>query len=114
MSATRGDLNIEVVVAKVENQFTFLTGLCYPFYWLYKATVITDLLYYFQTLDSATRQELEATLKKFAKKGENVLIKFKEDPSIIGGMIVSIGDRYVDLSTASKMKRYSNILKSAV
>lgn len=82
MSATRGDLNVEVVVAK--------------------------------TLDSATRQELETTLKKFAKKGENVLIKFKEDPSIIGGMIVSIGDRYVDMSTASKMKRYSDILKSSV
>lgn len=57
------------------------------------------------------RQELEVTLKKFAKKGEHVLLNYKIDPSIIGGMIVSVGDKYVDLSTASKLKRYSDVLK---
>lgn len=32
----------------------------------------------------------------------------------MGGMIVSIGDKYVDLSTASKLKKYSDILKDSV
>jgi len=36
------------------------------------------------------------------------------DPSILGGMIVSIGDKYVDMSTAAKIKRYSNLIESAV
>lgn len=58
------------------------------------------------------KQELESTLKKFAKKDENVFIKYKVDPEILGGMIVSVGDRYVDMSTASKVKKYSDILKS--
>lgn len=65
-----------------------------------------------QALDASTKQELEATLKKFAKKNENVFITYKVDPAIIGGMVVSLGDKYVDMSTASKVKKYSEILKS--
>ncbi|KAK7602874.1 hypothetical protein V9T40_006848 [Parthenolecanium corni] len=65
-----------------------------------------------QALDASTKQELEATLKKFAKKNENVFIRYKVDPAIIGGMVVSLGDKYVDMSTASKVKKYSEILKS--
>ncbi|XP_046670408.1 ATP synthase subunit O, mitochondrial [Homalodisca vitripennis] len=56
-------------------------------------------------LDDATKQELQAALKSFAKKGENILLQTKVDPNIIGGMIVSIGDKYVDMSIASKIKK---------
>lgn len=65
-------------------------------------------------MDDATRKELEPALKKFAKKGENIITKFKVDPTILGGLIVSIGDKYVDMSIASKVKQYSDLLKSAV
>ncbi|KAG8249868.1 ATP synthase subunit O, mitochondrial [Homalodisca vitripennis] len=64
-------------------------------------------------LDDATKQELQAALKSFAKKGENILLQTKVDPNIIGGMIVSIGDKYVDMSIASKIKKYSEIIQSA-
>ncbi|XKL62065.1 hypothetical protein PGB90_001898 [Kerria lacca] len=67
-----------------------------------------------QKLESDILQELEATLKKFAKKNEKVQISYKIKPEIMGGMIVSIGDKYVDLSTASKLKKYSDILKDSV
>lgn len=36
------------------------------------------------------------------------------DPSLIGGMQVSIGDRYIDMSMANKIKNYTNLLKQAV
>jgi len=65
-------------------------------------------------LDADLRKELETVLGSFTKKGENIILQTKVDPDIIGGMIVSIGDKYVDLSTASKIKKYSDILKSTV
>ena len=43
----------------------------------------------------------------------NILF-FQVDPTLIGGMIVNIGDRYVDMSMASKIKAYTNLIKEAV
>nr|ABM55610.1 putative mitochondrial ATP synthase O subunit [Maconellicoccus hirsutus] len=82
MSAHRGDLVVEVTLAKA--------------------------------IDDSIKQELQAVLQKFAKKGEKLILNYKINPDILGGMIVSIGDRYVDMSTASKVKKYSDILKSSV
>jgi len=65
-------------------------------------------------LDAALQQELEAALKLFVKSGQTIQIKTKVDPSILGGMVVSIGDKYVDMSTAAKIKRYSDLIQSAV
>lgn len=48
------------------------------------------------------------------KSGQAILLTTKVDPSIIGGMIVSIGDRYVDMSVASKIKKYSEIISTPV
>lgn len=65
-------------------------------------------------LDAAQKQKLESVLKSFLKPNESVFITTKVDPSIIGGMIVSIGDRYVDMSVASKIKKYTEIISVAV
>lgn len=65
-------------------------------------------------LDDATKKEVEASLKKFAKANQKILMTTKVDPSIIGGLIVTIGDKYVDMSIASKIKKYQAILQAAV
>lgn len=65
-------------------------------------------------LDDETKKQLETVLKAFAKKGENVILELKVDPAIIGGMIVSIGDNYVDMSVSSKIKKYTDIITEAV
>ena len=65
-------------------------------------------------LDQAQRQSLEAALKKFLKGNESIQLTAKVDPSLIGGMIVSIGDKYVDMSVASKVKKYTELISSAV
>ncbi|KPJ19788.1 ATP synthase subunit O, mitochondrial [Papilio machaon] len=64
-------------------------------------------------LDQAQRQSLEAALKKFLKGNESIQLTAKVDPSLIGGMIVSIGDKYVDMSVASKVKKYTEIISAA-
>jgi len=60
------------------------------------------------------QQELEAALKGFVKSGQSLLITTSVDPSIVGGLIVSIGDKYCDMSTATKIKKYTEIIKAAV
>jgi len=67
-----------------------------------------------KALDGPLQQELEAALKSFAKSGQSILITKTVDPSIVGGLIVSIGDKYCDMSTASKIKKYSDIIRAAV
>ncbi|XP_023016173.2 ATP synthase subunit O, mitochondrial [Leptinotarsa decemlineata] len=65
-------------------------------------------------LDSDQKQKLQAVLKSFLKPKETINLTTKVDPSIIGGMIVSVGDRYVDMSVASKIKKYTEIISAAV
>ncbi|CAH1373246.1 hypothetical protein MTP99_014672 [Tenebrio molitor] len=65
-------------------------------------------------LDAAQKQKLEAVLKTFVKSKETIFLTARVDPGIIGGMVVSIGDRYVDMSVASKIKKYKEILTAPV
>nr|AOR07092.1 mitochondrial ATP synthase subunit OSCP-like precursor [Enchytraeus cf. crypticus SL-2017] len=65
-------------------------------------------------LDQTYLKELRTTLEGFLKKGEVLQLETKVDPSLIGGMVVNIGDKYVDMSTASKIKLYTNVIKQAI
>ena len=65
-------------------------------------------------LDDKSRNELDTVLKQFSKKGEKITVETTVDPSIMGGMIVEIGDRYIDMSIASKIKTYTDILTTNV
>lgn len=65
-------------------------------------------------LDAEQKQNLQRVLKAFLKAGQSIQLSTKVDPSIIGGMVVSIGDRYVDMSVASKIKKYSDIISTPV
>ncbi|XP_072932755.1 ATP synthase subunit O, mitochondrial [Epargyreus clarus] len=65
-------------------------------------------------LDQAQRQNLEAALKKFLKGNQTLHLTAKVDPALIGGMVVSIGDKYVDMSVASKVKKYTELISAAV
>jgi len=65
-------------------------------------------------LDGPLQQELEAALKTFVKSGQSIVLKTKVDPTIMGGLIVSIGDKYVDMSTASKIKKYTDLIQAAI
>jgi len=65
-------------------------------------------------LDGPLQQELEGALKAFVKSGQSIIIKTRVDPSILGGMVVSIGDKYVDMSTAAKIKKYTDLIQAAI
>ncbi|XP_066563088.1 ATP synthase peripheral stalk subunit OSCP, mitochondrial [Amia ocellicauda] len=64
-----------------------------------------------QPLDPANLAELQTALNGFLQKGEILKLEAKSDPSILGGMIVSIGDKYVDMSTKTKIQKLTKIMK---
>ena len=67
-----------------------------------------------KALDAATLKEVTAALSEFLQKGQSLKISTKVDPSIVGGLVVVIGDRYIDMSLASKIERYTTLLKQPV
>nr|CAB3224526.1 ATP synthase subunit O, mitochondrial [Phallusia mammillata] len=72
-----------------------------------------------QALDAKQRKEIQAALAKFVKANEKVVMTEKVDSSIMGGMIVDIGDeytnmKYIDMSTSSKIKVYLDLIKQPV
>ncbi|ESO89109.1 hypothetical protein LOTGIDRAFT_183079 [Lottia gigantea] len=65
-------------------------------------------------LDNSQQKEVQTILNSFLKKGETLLLEMKVDPSIMGGMTVTVGDKFVDMSFSTKYNTYSNLLKQAV
>uniref|UniRef100_A0A8C2K3I8 ATP synthase peripheral stalk subunit OSCP, mitochondrial n=1 Tax=Cyprinus carpio TaxID=7962 RepID=A0A8C2K3I8_CYPCA len=64
-----------------------------------------------QPLDEANLAELKTALNGFLAKGETIKLETKSDPSILGGMIVSIGDKYVDMSTKTKVQKLTKLIR---
>jgi len=56
---------------------------------------------------------LSSSFQSFLKGNESLKITSRVDPSIIGGLIVSIGDKYVDMSIATKVKLYTDVIQTA-
>merc|ERR1711963_473639 len=65
-------------------------------------------------LTATEMSELKSVLNGFLSKGESLLLTTEVDPSIIGGMKIQIADKYVDMSMASKIKAYTDLIKQAV
>jgi F-type H+-transporting ATPase subunit O len=65
-------------------------------------------------LDNSQLKELQAVLQTFVKKGNSLKLETRVDSSLIGGLVVELGDRYVDLSISSKLKVYDRIVKETL
>ncbi|XP_012681983.1 ATP synthase subunit O, mitochondrial [Clupea harengus] len=64
-----------------------------------------------QALDEASLADLKVALNGFLAKGQTINLVTKSDPSILGGMIVSIGDNYVDMSTKTKVQKLTKLIR---
>lgn len=68
-----------------------------------------------QPLEAKVRSQLEASIKKnFIKSGQKLILVSKVNPSIIGGLIVEVGDKTVDMSVASKLKKINLAISEAI
>merc|ERR1711973_11819 len=62
-------------------------------------------------LEDSSASQLNTALQKFVKPTETLIISTNIDPTLIGGMVINIGEYYIDMSTATKVKRMSSALK---
>ncbi|XP_062061669.1 LOW QUALITY PROTEIN: ATP synthase subunit O, mitochondrial [Lepus europaeus] len=63
-------------------------------------------------LEEATLSELKTVLKSFLSQGQVLKLEVKTDPSIMGGMIVRIGEKYVDMSAKTKIQKLSKAMRA--
>lgn len=105
-------VNFMSVVAE-ENRLKRSTGIIKAFNTIMRAvrgevdcTVTTA-----QPMDASSEEELRATLQKFVKPTETLMVTTATNPELIGGMVINMGEYYIDLSTSTKVKRISAALK---
>ncbi|KAL6083362.1 hypothetical protein STEG23_011768 [Scotinomys teguina] len=65
----------------------------------------------FQPLDEAILSELKTVLQSFLSQGQILKLEVKTDPSIMGGMIVRIGEKYVDMSAKTKIQKLGKAIR---
>nr|XP_004654516.1 ATP synthase subunit O, mitochondrial [Jaculus jaculus] len=65
-------------------------------------------------LEDAVLSELKTVLKSFLSQGQILKLEVKTDPSIMGGMIVRIGEKYVDMSAKSKIQKLSKSMRELI
>ncbi|XP_019601631.2 ATP synthase peripheral stalk subunit OSCP, mitochondrial [Rhinolophus sinicus] len=60
-------------------------------------------------LDEVTFSELKMVLKSFLHKHQILKLEVKTDPSIMGGVIMRIGEKYVDMTAKTKIQKLSRV-----
>lgn len=73
-------------------------------------TVITSA----EPLDDAEQKEVEASLKKLVEPGQTLLVSNKVDPGVIGGMVIELGDKHIDLSVSRRLRDIEKLLSEAI
>ncbi|KAK9363254.1 OSCP/delta subunit of ATPase [Lipomyces starkeyi] len=96
--------------------------------------LLSEVIEKFNTLMSAYKGEVEATItsaapldskilsriesaiskSQFVGAGKKLKVSNKVNPDILGGLIVEVGDRTVDLSVSSKISRLNALINEAV
>lgn len=63
-------------------------------------------------LNDKERETLEAKLRK--RFGENLAFQYREDPSILGGLIVRVGDTLLDYSLRSRLEELRGRIEAVI
>ena len=65
-------------------------------------------------LTAKQRKQLESSFSSFIKSGETLKPTYHVDPQLMGGLTVQIGDKFMDLSSATKINRMHKMLSESV
>ena len=67
-----------------------------------------------EDLTKAQLANVTASLKNFVEEGKTVVLTTKVNPEILGGLTVQVGDRYMDLSINTKIKKMKGLLSNNI
>jgi F-type H+-transporting ATPase subunit O len=65
-------------------------------------------------LSPAELEDIKSALKGYLKAGQSLKVEQKVDRSIIGGIVVDIQDKHIDLSIDTKIKQMEKLLAEAI
>ncbi|CEL00693.1 ATP synthase delta subunit-domain-containing protein [Aspergillus pseudodeflectus] len=116
--ADKGDILKNFLATLAENnRLGLLGGVCDKFAALMSAhrgeieLIITSA----QELDNKTLNRLEKAVSKSEfSQGKKLKVVPKVNPDIVGGLVVEIGDRTIDLSVSSKINKLNKALTDAL
>ncbi|MGE5553922.1 MAG: F0F1 ATP synthase subunit delta [Betaproteobacteria bacterium] len=63
-------------------------------------------------ISAQLKQDAVAKLRRLA--GENVEVSFEVDPAILGGMVVHLPDRTIDMSLAGRFRTYGRAVQEII
>ncbi|KAL2160361.1 hypothetical protein VTH06DRAFT_1534 [Thermothelomyces fergusii] len=100
------------------NRLGLLPGVCSKYNELMSAVrgevevIVTSA----QSLDSKALARVEGAVAKssYAGNGKKLKVTNKVNPDIVGGVIVEVGDRTIDLSVSSKLAKMNKLLTDAL
>jgi len=64
-------------------------------------------------LTAAQKKSLEKSLKGMSEAGK-LSVEIKVDPEILGGLVVDIGDKHINMSVSARIQQLSNLLKTPI
>lgn len=67
-----------------------------------------------EPLSDAQKKRLQSALNKKAGDGKTVNIKYIVDPEIKGGLVIDLGDQWMDLSLSSQIRKASNSIAQQI
>jgi len=67
-----------------------------------------------QGLEPEELEDIKAGLKDLLKPGEKLLVEESVDPTIMGGMVVDIGDKHIDMSISARVKKIQQLVVQTV
>jgi F-type H+-transporting ATPase subunit O len=69
-----------------------------------------------QQLDNKTLSRLETAVQKsqYVGQGKKLKVTNQVNPDILGGLVVEIGDRTIDLSVSSKIAKMNKLLNDTL
>lgn len=67
-----------------------------------------------QPLTAEEFSSAKAALEKLLEKGQLLNLKAEVNPEIIGGLVVDIGDKHLDLSLNTRIRKVEQLLAQSV
>ncbi|EGU73188.1 ATP synthase F1, delta subunit [Fusarium oxysporum f. sp. raphani 54005] len=96
------------------NRLGHLQGVCQKFGELMfaKRGEVEMIITSAERLDNKTLSRLETAVSKssYVGQGKKLRVTNKIDPEIVGGLIVAVGDRVIDLSVCSRIAKMNKLL----